>query len=117
MSAKDDTSEQKHELDASEELVTGSLAVEKNTNDEILVYDNVEEVPELHMRTWIAMASMLLLKFAELLALQGPPAVVSAYVLCHCDILISISSHTLDQASRLPKPRPGSPILFLSFRL
>jgi hypothetical protein len=88
MSAKDDTSEQKNELSVSEELVPGNRSVEKDTNDEILVYDNVEEVPELHMRTWIAMASMLLLKFAELLALQGPPAVVSASVLCRCDILI-----------------------------
>lgn len=50
--------------------------IEQSTN---LVYDDVEEVPELHMRTWIALASMFLLNLVQLIALQGPPAVVSSF--------------------------------------
>lgn len=42
-----------------------------------LVYDNVEEEPELTARTWIALGAMFLLNLVQVLALQGPPAVVS----------------------------------------
>lgn len=42
-----------------------------------LVYDNDEEEPELHARTWMACAAMLLLNFVLTFALQGPPVVVS----------------------------------------
>lgn len=41
-----------------------------------LFYDGEEE-PEIHMRTWIALASMWLLNLVQVFALQGPPAVVS----------------------------------------
>ena len=34
--------------------------------------------PELHARTYIALAAMVLLNYIQVLALQGPPAVV-----CH----------------------------------
>lgn len=42
------------------------------------VWNEEDEVPELHLRTWIALGAMLILQFVQLLALQGPPAVVSA---------------------------------------
>lgn len=32
--------------------------------------------PELHVRTYIALAAMVLLNYIQVLALQGPPAVV-----------------------------------------
>jgi hypothetical protein len=117
VSAIDGTAEQKSEIHASEEVLPATPSVETPTSNQVLVYDNSEEVPELHMRTWVAMASMMLLKFAELLALQGPPAVVSTSCLYFSDLLTTRSSHTLDQALMLPKPRPGYPILFLSSRL
>ena len=40
-----------------------------------LVYDNDEE-PEIHARTYIALAAMFLLNMVQVLAFQGPPAVV-----------------------------------------
>ena len=42
-----------------------------------LVYDAVDEEPQIHLRTWIALASMFLMNFVQTFALQGPPAVVS----------------------------------------
>ena len=42
-----------------------------------LVYTDEDEEPEIHLRTWIAMASMILLLCVQNLSLQGPPAVVS----------------------------------------
>ncbi|KAK5455817.1 hypothetical protein LTS15_005134 [Exophiala xenobiotica] len=42
-----------------------------------LVYDDDFEEPEIHMRTWVALAAMCLLSMAQLVALQGPPAVLS----------------------------------------
>lgn len=48
-----------------------------------LVYENAEEEPELHARTYLALASMFLLNLVQVFALQGPPAVVrflSSYV-------------------------------------
>ncbi|CAG9993191.1 unnamed protein product [Clonostachys byssicola] len=42
-----------------------------------LVYDNADEEPVVHLRTWIALASMFLMNFVQTLALQGPPSVLS----------------------------------------
>lgn len=47
------------------------------TSSENLVYDDDEEEPELHIRTYFALAAMFLLNLVQVLALQGPPAVVS----------------------------------------
>lgn len=41
------------------------------------VWDDQDEVPALHFRTWIALAAMFILNLVQLVALQGPPAVVS----------------------------------------
>jgi hypothetical protein len=46
------------------------------TSADNLVYDDVDEEPELHARTYIALAAMFLLNLVQVLALQGPPAVV-----------------------------------------
>jgi hypothetical protein len=45
-----------------------------------LTYDNVEDEPEIHLRTWIAAAAMFLLNFVQIIALQGPPVVVSHFL-------------------------------------
>ena len=43
-----------------------------------LVYENTEEEPELHMKTYIALAAMFMLNMVQLVALQGPPTLVRA---------------------------------------
>jgi hypothetical protein len=44
-----------------------------------LVYQNDDEEPELHARTWIAVACLFMLNYVQVFALQGPPAVVGAF--------------------------------------
>lgn len=46
------------------------------TTDQNLVYDEEEE-PELHARTFVAFGAMCLLNLVQIVALLGPPAVVS----------------------------------------
>ena len=41
------------------------------------VFDEEEVEPELHARTWIALAAFFLLNYTQVVALQGPSAVVS----------------------------------------
>lgn len=43
-----------------------------------LVYNDNDEEPEFHARTWFALAAMFLLNMVQVFALQGPPAVVCA---------------------------------------
>ena len=45
--------------------------------DANLVYDDDEEEPEIHARTYLALLAMFTLNLVQVLALQGPPAVVS----------------------------------------
>ncbi|KIW95573.1 uncharacterized protein Z519_04158 [Cladophialophora bantiana CBS 173.52] len=51
---------------------------DSNTTENLdnLVYDNEEEEPELHMRTYLALASIYLLLVGQGLAFQGPPSVL-----------------------------------------
>lgn len=42
-----------------------------------LVYDDAEHEPELHFRTWIALASMFLYNYVIIITLLSPAAVVS----------------------------------------
>lgn len=42
-----------------------------------LIYDKAEEEPQIHARTFVALAAMFLLNLVQVFALQGPPAVVS----------------------------------------
>jgi MFS family permease len=46
------------------------------TEDGNLVYNDVDEEPELHVRTYVALIALFLLNFVQVYALQGPPAVV-----------------------------------------
>ena len=41
-----------------------------------LVYDENDEEPQLHFRTYFALLAMFLLNLVQTFALQGPPAVV-----------------------------------------
>ena len=43
---------------------------------ENLVYNDTEEEPELHARTYVALLAMFILNLVQVVALQGPPAVV-----------------------------------------
>ena len=43
---------------------------------ENLVYDDNDKEPELHSRTYLTLVAMFLLSFVQVVALQGPPAVV-----------------------------------------
>lgn len=44
-----------------------------------LTFDEEEVEPELHARTYVAIAAMILLNYTQVMALQGPAAVVSYY--------------------------------------
>jgi hypothetical protein len=49
------------------------------TSSENLVYDDNDEEPELHARTYFALLAMFFLNLVQVFALQGPPAVVSLH--------------------------------------
>ena len=55
----------------SEEQVEVLKASEVN-----LTYDEVDEEPSLHVRTYIALAAMFMLNLVKMVALQGPPTFV-----------------------------------------
>jgi hypothetical protein len=68
-----------------------SPLVEKNSDEEQhlehvktsslnLVYNDDEEEPEIHARTYVALAAMFLLNLVQVVALQGPPAVVRLHL-------------------------------------
>ena len=65
--------------EAPERTSSEAQHLEKMVTEGNLVYDDVEEEPELHMRTYIALASMFLLNLVQVVALQGPPAVVRSF--------------------------------------
>ncbi|KEF52549.1 uncharacterized protein A1O9_11391 [Exophiala aquamarina CBS 119918] len=46
-------------------------------NDQNLHYDEVDQEPELHARTWLALTAMMLLNMVQVVALTGPPVVLS----------------------------------------
>ena len=48
-----------------------------HTSSPNLAYDDNDEEPELHARTYFALTAMFFLNLVQVLALQGPPAVVS----------------------------------------
>ena len=66
--------------ETSEKTLPEAQHMEKSVTEENLSYDDPEEEPEIHVRTWIALASMFFLNLAQVFALQGPPAVVSDFV-------------------------------------
>ncbi|KAH7348901.1 putative siderophore iron transporter [Rhexocercosporidium sp. MPI-PUGE-AT-0058] len=50
-----------------------------NTEFSNMEYNNDDEEPEFHARTWLALAAMFLLNLVQVVALQGPPAML-AYI-------------------------------------
>jgi hypothetical protein len=70
--------------EAAATLVNEKSSAEARHQEEVsnstvdLVYDNDDEEPELHLRTYVALAAMFLLNLVQVFALQGPPAVVRA---------------------------------------
>jgi hypothetical protein len=87
---------------------------------ENLVYDHDDEEPGIHTRTYLAVAAMFLLNTVQVIALQGPPAVVSY----NCEgtkqsglrKLIRLSFLTLATISTAQPRRPGYPMPSLLFR-
>jgi len=64
----------------SEEPVGEGVHAE-NVSETVVVnlgYDDDEHEPEIHARTYYALTAMFLLNLVQVLALQGPPAVVCA---------------------------------------
>lgn len=67
-----------HAADEKAESSVGEKHLEKiDPDDQNLVYDDVDEEPELHARTYVALLSMFALNLVQVFALQSPPAVVS----------------------------------------
>ena len=52
--------------------------VDSNDDQNNLHYNESDQEPELHARTYVALFAMFVLNGVQVLALQGPPAVVSA---------------------------------------
>ena len=92
------------------------------TSDANLVYDDNDEEPELHARTYFALAAMFLLNLVQVLALQGPPAVVRN----HCDSTqlaswtgLTVAACSFPTSERISTIRPlrlGCPTPFHSFK-
>ena len=79
------TSGQEKVLASEKASPEGAHLEETVTREENLVYDADEE-PELHARTYLALAAMFLLNLVQVFALQGPPAVVSPLATNRLDI-------------------------------
>lgn len=59
-----------------------------NSQTSNLAYSQDDEEPELHARTYFAVAAMFFLNMVQVLALQGPPTVVS-------ETIIQFSLHSI----------------------
>jgi hypothetical protein len=70
------------EVSRVESINIGDLEKPTRPPMENLVYDDVDEEPVIHLRTWIALASMFVMNFVQTFALQGPPSVVSKLPFC-----------------------------------
>jgi len=82
--------------------------VEKTVTDEgNPVYDAADEEPEIHLRTWIALAAMFLLNLVQVFALQGPPAVVSRFKVAQDQSITMVSCLILELVSTTLQPRHG----------
>lgn len=78
------TPESSHEADVSsrndpgksEKMHLENVATNATNDDLNFHYEEVDEEPELHMRTWIAIAAVCVMNLVQTIAVQGPPAVV-----------------------------------------
>ena len=112
------TSDSKDEIEDASDLQNAEINVETGTDGDV-VYLDEEEEPELHARTYIALAAMFLLNYAMVIALQAPPAVVRFF----CSPFISTegslspSLPSLAEISMQPGVRLGFPTLCLLSKL
>lgn len=74
--AVDDIVEHADSTDATSDILEKS-DYKSPSGEANLVYADIDKEPELHARTWIAIAAMCFLNFVQIIALQGPPAVLS----------------------------------------
>ena len=94
-----------------------------NTISDDLVYDDAEHEPQLHFRTWVALAAMWLYNYVIVLTLLSPPAVVcsTSEGCCGRSTNQCFRSHTLERVSTPGTSRRGcsirSPFLKRSLRL
>ena len=105
---------------------TSTFADEKKvervvTSEENLVYDDNEEEPELHARTYFALAAMFLLNLVQVFALQGPPAVVRNHndseSLAGAGLTVAACSFPTSERISTTRPvRHGCPTPFHSFK-
>ena len=94
-----DTLESSHETDFSSRNDPGKPekkylenVTTNGTNDDLnFHYEEVDEEPKLHMRTWIAIAAVCVMNLVQTIAVQGPPAVVRAQNSGTMVITISLS--------------------------
>ncbi len=70
-------SRQEHSVLSEKDLEGDNHAVGVGNDIGNLVYDEDEEEPEIHARTYFALAAMFFLNYVQVFALQGPPAIVS----------------------------------------
>lgn len=84
-----------------------------------LIYDDVDDEPELHMRTYVALMSMFMLNLVQVFALQGPPAVVWGIAQCTLfrHLLTRNSSLTSERTWIMPPQRHGFPTRSRSCKL
>ncbi|KAJ4392693.1 hypothetical protein N0V91_011305, partial [Didymella pomorum] len=79
------TPESSHEADVSsrndpgksEKMHLENVATNATNDDLNFHYEEVDEEPELHMRTWIAIAAVCVMNLVQTIAVQGPPAVIT----------------------------------------
>jgi hypothetical protein len=84
-----------------------------------LVYDHDNEEPELHARTYLAVAAMFLLNLVQVLALQAPPAVVCIGHDAYIWTRLSIAAYSFLTSARISTTRPprrGCPTHSHSFK-
>ena len=72
MSSKAAVESKVTEISKVEEIILEPTSIDIDN----VVYDSEEE-PELHARTWFALAALAILNLVQVMALQGPPSVVS----------------------------------------
>ena len=61
------------------EKLGGDVELKEHADAGDLIYLDADEEPQLHWRTYLALAAMCILQFVSLLALLGPPTAVRLY--------------------------------------
>ena len=64
-----------------EEPVEMEMENRSKESDDNSTHGSETEEPELHLKTYIALAAMFLMNLVQIVALQGPPTVVSYHTI------------------------------------